>query len=166
MDDSDYDNIGYSVSGRSGLLFGVAACNDVHVALTETPGVQTRRAYELVIGASGNSQTLLKDASSGSSLAQVSSANILSCNAVKSFWLSWTNASVSFGTGTVLEVGRVLYHRDPNLYAISAISVKTPYGVVGNFSFERFTGITIFSTVFLFENIYNTVRSISFRSIL
>lgn len=139
-DEGDYGNIAYSVSDRSGLVFGVSACKEVRVALSEIPGITTRYTYELLIGASENSATVLQDPSNGQTLARVNTAEILNCSAMRMFWISWAAGAVSFGKGTVVEQGRLLHYKDIIFRPVNAVSVMTPVGVLGNFTFEHFGG--------------------------
>ena len=44
-----YDS-GYDVTGHTSVQFSVMACNDAHVALSKTKGVDTKDTYEVVIG--------------------------------------------------------------------------------------------------------------------
>jgi hypothetical protein len=93
-----------------------------------------------MVGVSDNTITILRDVTSGQTLAQMNTAGILSCESQRSFWVSWAEGTVSFGSGTVVEQNRVLYFKDPNFHPVNALSVKTPVGILGNFSFEHFGG--------------------------
>jgi hypothetical protein len=139
-DEDTYENFAYSVSGRTGLVFGVNACKDVHLALSEIPGITTRYTYELVIGTSDNSFTVLRDAVNGQMLTQSNTAEILHCTMTRMFWISWAADAISFGSGTVLEQSRLLYFKDSNSHPVNAVSVMTPLGVLGNFTFEHYSG--------------------------
>ena len=139
-EEGDYENIVYSVSDRTELVFAVSACKDVHVALSEIPGILTRFTYELIIGASENSMTVLRNGINGPTLTQSSTSNILNCSSQRLFWLSWAGGVVSFGSGLVVQQSRVLYYKNPSPHSVNALSVMTPGGVLGNFTFENFAG--------------------------
>jgi hypothetical protein len=139
-DEGDYENIAYSVADRTELVFGVSACKEVRIALSEIPGITTRNTYELCIGEFENSMTILKDAFSGQSLVEAYTTEILNCSGTRMFWVSWAVGTLSFGRGTTVQQNRLLYFKDANAHHVNAVSVKTPVGVVGNFTFEHFGG--------------------------
>lgn len=139
-DEDTYDNFAYSVSGRTGIVFGVSACKDVRLALSEIPGISTRYTYELVIGTSDNSITVLRDAVNGQTLTQSNTSDILHCTLTRMFWISWAGGAISFGSGTVLERSRLLYFKDSSSHPVNAVSVTTPIEVPGNFTFEHYSG--------------------------
>jgi hypothetical protein len=139
-DDNSFQNIIYSVSDQSELVFGVMACKEAHVALSNVPGIVTHLTYELVIGMADNSLTALKNGVDGPLLSQTSSPGILDCDTVRMFWISWAGGAISFGKGTIPESNRVLYYKDPSSHSINALSVMTPIGVKGNFTFGRVAG--------------------------
>ena len=55
-----YHRIWRSLQDRDGFVFRAQACWDAHLALGEIPGNIYVRAYEIVIGGWGNTQTALR----------------------------------------------------------------------------------------------------------
>jgi len=139
-DEGDYQNIVYSVSDRTGLVFGVTACRDVHIALSEIPGILTHSTYELVIGVAGVSGAILRNGINGQTLTETNTAYLLDCTEMRMFWLSWAAGTISLGKGTVVAQNRILFLKDASFKGINAISVMTPVGVLGSFTFEHFSG--------------------------
>jgi Farnesoic acid 0-methyl transferase len=136
-----FEGFTYSVGDARSLVFSVQACQEVHVALSQVPGIVLHMTYELVISETGSGNTVLRDGADGPVLKTAITPGILSCSNTRVFWISWTMNSVSFGNGSVAERNRILYHTNPsNPLSINAISFMTTYGVVGRFSFENFVG--------------------------
>ena len=135
-----FNDMVFSTAGRTDLVFSVLACKEARVALSQIPGVLTHYTYELVIGTQENSLTVLKNGIDGPTLTQVTTPGILDCAVNRNFWITWKDGTLSFGNGTVPEGNRILYHRDSNMYPINAVSVMTPLGVKGNFTFGRSAG--------------------------
>ena len=66
---------------RGFIEFSVEACAEAHIALAETPGVLGAGAYEVVLGADGNTKSrILKDMSSNETVAETDTPGLLDCN--------------------------------------------------------------------------------------
>lgn len=135
-----YSRILMSVVGANEFVFGVAACRDAYIAMSQVPGIYTHFTYELVIGAQDNTETMLYSAVGGNLLKSAMTPQILSCDTVRLFWLSWRNGQISFGKGIVPEVGALFTVNDAQWHAVNSLSFMTPPGVTGYFAVPTMIG--------------------------
>jgi hypothetical protein len=56
-----YDYI-WATTDTNYLEFEVMACNDAHIALTQSPGNTSYNTFEVVIGGWGNTKSVIRDA--------------------------------------------------------------------------------------------------------
>ncbi|KAK3581827.1 hypothetical protein CHS0354_007229 [Potamilus streckersoni] len=54
-------DLGIDITGHSSITFSVQACNDAHVALSQTKGNDNVDTYEIVIGGWADSQSVIRD---------------------------------------------------------------------------------------------------------
>ena len=136
-----------SVRDVTSVTFRLRACNDAHVALSETKGITAIRAYEVKIGSSGNKISAIKDGPQGRSLVTKSTKDILSCSQSRWFWLSWpTVGTVYFGEGryvgenVVMSVNNII-----EAYNVKALGISTGWGATGTWQFSADTGTHLMS---------------------
>jgi len=146
-----YDSLMFSLKDTKDIVFGLSACRDAQMAFSKVPGIREFSTYELVIGAQGNTKTLLRKSMDGTIVAQVDTSEILDCSLVRMFWVTWRVAGeLSFGIGPVVGQGRLLYFKDPSPHEINALSVSTPPVVRGVWKFYHLAGELIVFTIMMF----------------
>lgn len=138
-DERVYGDLIYTLTDKSHIIISVSACRDASIALSEVPGIFSHNTYEIVIGGNTNTVTVLRSSVRGANVIEVQTPGILDCWNSRSFWISWTRSTLSFGKGGVVEQNRVLYHRSVQ-HPINGLSVMTPYSIQGIWSFRTFSG--------------------------
>ena len=119
--------------------FQVQACADVHIALTQYPGKADNMSYEIVIGASNNSISHVKDPAKGAIVKEVKSPDVLSCTERRPFWIQFIYESIWLGRGS--EIGRqgFLIWTHP-IRPISALSLASASGYSATWEFNQQLG--------------------------
>ncbi|CAH1794507.1 unnamed protein product [Owenia fusiformis] len=118
----------FSVQNTNHIVLKIQACNDAHIALMTTPGVDSADTYEIVIGGWRNTKTVLRPSKGGKPMATALTRDILSCDELRSFWISWYDKSIEIGSGNVYGMNRIIYYPDPNFHDVNAISYATGWG--------------------------------------
>jgi len=115
-----FPNRGFSTLHRSLLdtlqtVFRVRSASDAKVALLSIPGNFKAPSYELVIGAAQNTMTVLRCRSvTGDVVFDIDTPDILNVDELRSFWIGWTNGTITFGKGEAVGINRLLRFQDPN----------------------------------------------------
>lgn len=126
-----YGRIMVSVVNYKEFVFAVRACHDASIAFSQVAGIYTHYTYELVIGATDNTETILRSSVGGAVLKSVYTSQILDCNAVRLFWVNWRDGMMSFGKGIIVKQGEVFSVSVSNMYLINSLSYLTPSDVKG-----------------------------------
>ena len=130
-----------SVVGYSELVFAVKACTSASVALCWVPGIYVYYCYELEIGTNNNTETVLRSSIGGPILKSAQTPQILNCDSMPLFWVTWKNGYISFGKGPVPDQGAVFTVNDPEWHSIYSVSFLTPIGVTGIWMTSAATGM-------------------------
>ena len=77
------------MSELTAYVFRIKAASHANILLTEVPGVTTRTAYSIIIGAVLNLETQIKELKTDNVLKTVVSRGILSEKEYRWFWVSW-----------------------------------------------------------------------------
>jgi len=126
------------VEGKRAMVFRVRACSSAHLLMASiyNHGMHTT---DLTIGGSGNTKTVLKHHGSGKEVASADTENILHCNEMRSFWVSWAYGYFRVGWGSTLGVGIILNVEktgDIN-HDVTAIGLYTEIGIAGVWEIEE-----------------------------
>ena len=78
-----------TVSELTSYVFRIKAHSHANILLTDVPGVTTRTAYEIIIGADFNLNTKIRELKSNKLLVSKPSRGILSDEVYQWFWVSW-----------------------------------------------------------------------------
>ena len=77
----------------------------------------------------------------GGSLTYAMTYNVLSCDVMRDFWLSWSDDMVAIGEGRVVNEDILVRHTDLNgERAIHALTFRTDYQVNGTWEFPEYEG--------------------------
>ena len=96
------------------VKFKVKSSSDAMLALLSVPSNLNAPSYEITIGAQGNTLSILKSKSpNGDLVIQADTPGILDPGVFRSFWISWVNGTVNFGSGDVVGQSRLLSFIDP-----------------------------------------------------
>lgn len=126
-----YGRIMLSCANYKELIFAVKACRDASVAFSQVAGIYTHYTYELVVGATGNTETILRSSVGGGVLKSVYTHQILDCSAVRIFWVSWRDGVIAFGKGITVKQGELFSVSVSNMIVINSLSLLTPSDVKG-----------------------------------
>ena len=131
--DANYKYHSVSVMGHNFLIFSVQACSDAHLALSTIPGNTKVLTYEIVIGAFGNTRSIIKDQiGRGNGVKKdVRTPNILDCNRMSDFWISWKFNTIRMGGGGVPFMYEKISWQDPNFHSVYSIGLMTGFGSTG-----------------------------------
>ncbi|CAG2202126.1 unnamed protein product [Mytilus edulis] len=120
----------------NGLInFKVQSCNDVHFALISGQ-TEYDPLYEIVIGGWGNSKSVIRTSKQGSPVAQTY-GSYLNCNELVEFWISWSNITITLGTGvkTFNNTGFLTWSLQSGLLSILDSGFYTAFGSTGEWIF-------------------------------
>ena len=139
-----YRTLHRSLLDTQETVFKVKAASDAHISLLSVPSNFKAPSYEVIIGALSNSKTVLFCKSSAGDIEfEIDTPNILSSSELRSFWLSWINGTIQFGTGDVVGQSRLLNFKDPQpTYRkyVHAVAVATGLGVNGEWEIGELFG--------------------------
>jgi len=94
------------------------SCDDVQRVL---PG----SSLELLIGANGNTQTILRTVGSTTNLAVTDTLNIMSCTEPRFFWISWHNQTLRLGLGYVYSISILIDYTLPAAMTVGGLGLAT-----------------------------------------
>lgn len=135
-DGNTYDSFITSVAAAEHVVFGVKACQEARLALTEIPGITTRTAYEVTIGAQDNTKCSIASSVRGDIKQEVACSGALSCDNIKYFWISWHDGRVEVGMDSTVGSRRMMTWTPPGMHTINAVSVMTPEETRGTWEFR------------------------------
>ena len=99
-----YNQFWLGVEDTNSVVFRVRASNDAHLALSQastTPGLTEVR--EVVIGASNNQRTVIRNKRQEQDLKSADTPDILSPDEDRYFWISWLSGTYNIGTGSKVK---------------------------------------------------------------
>ncbi|KAL4240103.1 hypothetical protein ACF0H5_000897 [Mactra antiquata] len=128
-----------SMTTKTFLTFMIKAKCDAHIALSATYGELHKKTIEIVIGAENNSKSMIKDGVEGSVRADALTANVLSGNELRYFWISWGSNKIEVGRGAHYGEGKFLewYLPENKRFGISSLAVATDNSSHGQFEFAE-----------------------------
>jgi len=97
-----YQDTGLTLSTCKSLVFNLKISTDAYLALTPTKGNYDGKIYEIIIGAFGNTCSIIRVAKQDNMVASGSSPNVVDANEFRPFWISWTNNNILVGKGGVV----------------------------------------------------------------
>lgn len=106
--------------------FQLRACTSAKILLASTPFDANKDAYEIIIGDQSNTETVIKKNRNGNVQEKEPSANILSCVALRRFWVSWADGHVRVGRGRPFD-DQIVDWQDGSPINVKAVSL-TMYG--------------------------------------
>ncbi|XP_043910701.1 C3 and PZP-like alpha-2-macroglobulin domain-containing protein 8 [Protopterus annectens] len=115
----------------------VKAHNDAHFALSPSP-YDTLEVIEIVIGGRQNSETRISASKMGEPVVAANTANILSWDEFRNFWISWKNGVVQVGHGTAPSIVSIIVQTAKiKPFDVKYIGFSTGWGSVGEFKIWR-----------------------------
>ena len=123
--DSNYRKMHLSTMNRDNLVFEVMATADASIALSYLPSNFDVQTAEIVIGAHGNTRTVIRKEVNGEEMATVDSADVLSGSERRWFWVKWSGSVISVGKGQTLDQDTLLSHTVSDTLVISSLAVTT-----------------------------------------
>ena len=87
-----------SIVEQTYVSFRVRACAEVHLIMTSD-----RQQFEVVLGAAGNTQILIREHVGSDPVVSLSKEHVVSCSDMWRFWVSWDNSNIRVGSGTPLS---------------------------------------------------------------
>lgn len=134
--DRSYSSFVNSVSGSDSVVFGVKACKDARLALSEIPGITTYNTYEVIIGFDSNTQCSIATSVGAEPVVSAYAHNALDCEVLKYFWVSWRKNALELGFGSAVGSGTILRWASAVMHPVNAISVMTPEEVSATWEFR------------------------------
>ena len=109
------------------IQFNVKGCNDAHIILSNTLRETSSNVYEIVIGSNANTLSDIRKGRYGEVVVQKSTPNIMNCDQMGLFWVSWDEAGmINVGTGFVHSHTFMQYQStDPVFYKYASLSTWT-----------------------------------------
>lgn len=142
------------------VTFRVRALSDAKLVLLSTPGNTNTPCYEIDIGVQGNSKSVLRVRSViGAITVEQDTVNILSITELRSFWVSWSNGTLKFGSGSISGTATIASIVDPEpTYRkdVHSIAVASETNLVAEWEFgDAFDAGTYLSRcLFNLDNIF------------
>lgn len=113
------------------MKFRVRAANSARILLLSTPGNMQAPSYQIDIGMQDNTKTIVRfKLASGETTVEQDTKDILSITELRPFWISWTNGTLKFGSGSIVDASTIIsvtdpqpaYRRDVHSMAVSSES--------------------------------------------
>ena len=126
--------------------FKVQACEQAYIVLAQTVYFKDENSAEIVIGANGNMETrVIPDRTKPSEYQTEATRNILDCNSMREFWISWENKEICVGYGQPYEeeIMSVPY----NIDEIVGISLSTSNAGKGTWEIAKHEGESLISKI-------------------
>ena len=127
-------------TSKETFRFFVGACRDASLVIATIPFYKVDQASEIILGANNNKETrIFPDRSNQEDYQIAETPNILDCDTLREFWISWD--------GGILRVGRGKEYDDELLSVsyswlnISAIALTTGNDVYGRWVFFKKEGL-------------------------
>ena len=108
-----YQEFSTTILDRTSLVFSVQSCGNVHILLGSDPGTTHQNAYEITIGNKENTASYIKEEIGTSRKHEKETIDILSCDEMRTFWVSWDNGRIAFGKGADGQRDIVIAWDDP-----------------------------------------------------
>lgn len=143
--DSVYDpkyivltNLAKTISSHQFITFKVKACHDAYIGLIAGDTV-TSQLYEIVIGAFGNTKSVIRTAQQQIPAARtVSGGQFVHCQLYKQFWISWTYSTIKIGKGMSRNnLMFITLSKRNGLNPINNIAIYTGFGSTGEWVFYK-----------------------------
>ena len=125
-----------SILGRDDYVFQVVACESVYLELSEVPGNPHTLNYEIALGIDNNAKTEIRAEVGGPAMAS-HQGQVLDCEGVRAFWVSWDQGYVEVGTGTSVRDTRsvLVSWQDPSPHKVNAMGASVKEGVQASWEF-------------------------------
>lgn len=132
------------MNNKTFLTFMIRAASDAHLSLCAVYSDLQRKTLEIVIGADGNTVSLVREGSMGPVKSEAITMNILSKHEFRYFWLSWKDHHLEVGRGSLYGHGRFLhYHVPPNKqFNFNCLAVATGRSSHGQWEFAELLGMS------------------------
>ena len=141
----------YMTPVNDNFRFRVRACQDVHVAFM-VPAVEI--VYELLIGTSDNTHTILKTKTDRGAVNQPT-PGILDCDGWRSFWVRVFTAGrvtqFDFGRGLTVGQGKVFHHYEADNPHFQTIALASSNGHVAEFEYYQSHGRFRYNVAHIFS---------------
>ncbi|XP_045191095.1 uncharacterized protein LOC123547911 [Mercenaria mercenaria] len=133
-------DLGVDVTKTSSVTFAVKACNDAHIALSKTKGLDSSDTYEIVIGGWSDSESVIRDCKQCAHMDEVHhKSHPLSCSQPHPFWVSWDNNYIRVGKGNTVGEQQFMVWNDTDPHPVNYVAVSTGFGSTGDWTFFRDT---------------------------
>ena len=157
-----YNYTWITVDDRKAMVFNVKACNDAHVALSSQLGITYLHTYEIVLGAYGNSMSLIRNATQGNPWVALDTPGIVNCTEMRKFWVGWGSGLIRVGRGGEVGMDQIMHWQDPNPYAVHGLGISSGWGAIATWQFSYIQGLSIGDFVCVYANISFTMHSFLF----
>lgn len=124
-----FDHVWESVERSRFITFGVTACSDAHVILSNTARLFGGE-YELIIGGWQNTRSVIMIRNSRES-AVAATPNYLSCTEQRFFWFTWQYGNIAVGQGQIVGLNRFLSYQPLQMYPVNAVGYSCGWGYNG-----------------------------------
>ena len=106
------------------VVFSVKACEDVRILLTDVPGIGTANAIEVVIETrdSAKDKNTIRNWLTQEDIRYRFVSDLLSCNSFRTFWISWTESFIAFGTGAKVGQQQILATDGVSDFSVTGVS--------------------------------------------
>lgn len=131
-------DIGVDVTKTTSVTFAVKACNDAHIALSKTKGLDSKDTYEIVIGGWADSESVIRDCKQCQHMDEVRhKSHPLSCSQQHPFWISWSNNYIRVGMGYIVGEQQFMSWNDTDPHSVNYVAIATGWGATGDWTFFR-----------------------------
>ena len=90
----------------------------------------------------------------GGNAVDATTPDVLSCDVMRDFWLSWSESTVAIGSGRVVDENSLVRHTDSNERPVHALTFRTDFEVNGTWEFPEYEGDTLlFKSRFITDKI-------------
>ena len=117
-------HFGIDVFNTSNIAFQVQGCLDAHIALSQYIDDYSQETYEVVIGGSINTVSVIRDCSLACRARQNKWQVALNCTEFRHFWISWANR-ISVGSGSVVGADMFMEWEDLDPHPVNYIAISS-----------------------------------------
>ena|SRR6218665_1442847 len=85
-------------------------------------------AVEVGLGVENNKKSFIRLLLGSSSSFETSTPNLLHCDDMRAFWVSWDNEYFKVGRGLMVDEQIIMNLQDPNRHTFNAIALSSSWG--------------------------------------
>ena len=117
---------GYMTTSDSNyIIFQVQGCNHAQLGMAEFEGDTSKNTYDVVIGGDNNARSFIRNRNTNQELVSSGKAKVLSCDALRYFWVGWAANMIRVGEGNLVGENKLMETPSIDDMDISSVTVTS-----------------------------------------